>query len=171
MDINKELLKITQNKNEIKNVLTELKKDQEIAEQKTHIFHIIEFIHQVKELSPLLIEEGVQVIKLINCDNKRSYAIELAPRTANGERLEVRDEDQKFLPWFRSLLDIYPEFKLNNNLTNNFTDSNIYLNENIEEQMYDVLLSKDLYKILNYHLLNLDLEEKNQQKNLKINKM
>lgn len=171
MDITKELSKFNSNKDEIRTILERLQKEQEIAEQKTHIFHVLELANNLKQLAPTLIEVGCEIIRMINCDGRRSYSIELAPRRINEDRLDVRDEKQKYLPWFAALLDITPDFKLNNAFTNDFKDTNINLNKNIEEQMYNTLLSKELKSVLDYNLLNLDLVEGKEKKSIKANKM
>ncbi len=156
MDISKELLQLNNNKDELKNILEKFRKEQIIAEQKNHIFNVINLAGEIKELAPVLIEAGCDVILMINCDGRRNYSIELAPRN-NEDRLAVRDKKQNFLPWFRQLLDITPDFKINNEYTNDFTQQKIYLNSNLEEQIYDTLLSKELKAILDYNQLNLQI--------------
>ena len=158
MDISKELLQLNNNKDELKNILKKFRKEQIIAEQKNHIFNVINLASEIKELAPILIEAGCEVILMINCDGRRNYSIELAPRSNDSEdRLDVRDKKQNYLPWFRQLLDITPYFKINNEYTNDFKQQKIYLNSNLEEQIYDILLSKELKTILDYNQLSLQL--------------
>lgn len=176
MDISKELSKLNNNAENISDVVAKIKKEYENIEKKRHMFEMMEIAHKIKLIVPILLEAGVTTLRLSRRIREGCFGLELAPKDDKGERLEVRDNKNNFLPWFQSLMDIYMNITLNCKLTEEFQDKNksnpqdINLLEEIEPQIYKALLSKELKTILDYNQLYLRLEQKTKKIQRETNK-
>lgn len=172
MDLSKELSKIDNNEDNLDMVLAKIEKEKELAEQKLHIFFIIRFAKNIKKIAPILIKEGIVILRVSTrpTDKKvdgRTETLELSPKRTNvEEQVNVRDEKQNFLPWFSLLLEMTEDVIINPRLTEQFTQNRVYnpqdinLLGDIEQQFYDILLNKELKATLEYNVLHLKLEKK-----------
>lgn len=175
MYLSKELSKINGNEDNLDMVLDKIEKEKQVLDNKLHIFTIMKFVKNIKEIAPMLIEEGIITLRVsTRATDKgvdgRSETLELSPRRSDVEtQINVRDEKQKFLPWFLTLLKVTEDLLLNPALTESFTQKRVYnpqdinLKGDIEKQFYDILLNKELKTALDYNVLHLKLESKNTQ--------
>lgn len=181
MDLSKELIKINDDEENLDMILTKLKKEKEVAEQKIHIFSVIAFVKKVREMAPMLIKEGIVNLRVSSQHSDggtvdRHETLRMDPHKANfDDRVNVRGEKDERLPWFEQFLTLNKNFYMNTIYTETFKEKRVYrpqdinLEGNIEEQFYNVLLSKELKITLDYNILHLSINKQKTSTENKVN--
>ena len=181
MDLSKELIRINDDEENLDIILKKIEKEKEVAEQKYHIFSVIAFVKKVKKMAPMLIKEGIVNLRVSSQHSDggtidRDQTLRLDPHKANfDEKVSVRGERHERLPWFEQFLKLNENFYMNIKYTENFKEKRVYkpqdinLEGNIEEQLYNVLLSKELKITLDYNFLHLSINKQKTSTENKVN--
>lgn len=168
MDVVKELKALTKNTN-INRLVDEAMEQRKIWDQKAHILKVINFANEIENLveNKIFENDNISMINITSYGSNTSNHIGIILLNANFDMLKnpKKKEYHSFFNAVSSLCD----FDIKN--TKGSFDSYIHLNRNITEQIYKILLSKELRDILEYSQEQIQLKEteyQNKPKSLKL---
>lgn len=168
MDIIKEL-KAMQKTANINRLVDGALEQRKIWDQKTHLLKVISLVREIKNLveNKVFESDGISMINMASYGSNTSNHIGIILLSENFDML--KNPKKKEYHNFFNALSILSDFDIKN--TSGAFDAYIKLDKNIEEQIYKILLSKELKSILDYSqekLSGKDNEQENKPRKPKL---